>query len=244
MEPSPPTSLTHVISSEFEASDLLPRYTQTHVDDSWFNEETAADDLKTLWSVSQVAEYWTPQPNPSQETSSTRRPYVKDGVLTIPGHQWAPQRTPPNSLELTKKRKLSNPSPPAAQSSSTKPRKKRTRSGRGEISSASFKAARDCKPRQDGYREKNQKKLANRQLRISHTISSETFDIITHGNFSKPGWQGHPPPRLAMDLLLSRYRSGEIKQDLSTFFPIPYPMPPLSVPFFFLAGVFAANVRP
>lgn len=143
--------------------------------------------------------------------------------------------------------KIYNPSDPdsrAALTSVAQPKKKHTRLGRGLISSASFRAIWDCKPRDPRYHTKNQWNLANRQLRTSLTIASETFDIITHGNFSKPGWQGCPPPRVAMDLLLSRYHSGEIKHDLSSFFPVPYPMPPLLAPLSSFVCGFLANLFP
>lgn len=81
-----------VIASEVVASDLLPRYAQTHVDDAWFNSKSAANDLQTLWSVSQVTAHWSLLSKLGQESSCSRRPYIKDGALIVPRHQWDEKR--------------------------------------------------------------------------------------------------------------------------------------------------------
>jgi hypothetical protein len=68
--------------------------------------------------------------------------------------------------------------------------------------------------------------LRERSLRTPDAYVNTAYDIITDGNYSKPGWQGVPPPKMARDLIMRRYASGEIKEDLRTFFPLEYPMPP------------------
>lgn len=113
---------------------------------------------------------------------------------------------------------------PAA-TSTPQGKKKRKRGGRGQISSASWKAIRDCKPH-DEVASKTQRRLAVKLLKKARVLTSDTFSLITHGNFSKPGWQGRPPPKIALSVIVDRYLSGEIKKDLRTFYPLPYPMPP------------------
>lgn len=52
------------------------------------------------------------------------------------------------------------------------------------------------------------------------------YSILIDGNFSKPGWQGVPPPKMARSLVLSRYQSGQIKDDIKAFFPLDYATQP------------------
>lgn len=108
--------------------------------------------------------------------------------------------------------------------------KKRKRGKHQEVFSALWKAICDCKPRDEvAYFAKNQRRLAVKLLKKAQVLTSDTFSLITHGNFSKPGWQGRPPPKMALSVIVDRYLSSKIKKDLSTFYPLPYPMSPTRV---------------
>jgi hypothetical protein len=131
--------------------------------------------------------------------------------------------SPPAAIlrsDFTDPRSASEPLPAA---SSNKPRKR----VRGQKSSLSWKAKRDCQDRDvDDYTEKRNRRLQERSLRTPDAYVNIGYDILTDGNYSKPGWHGVPPPKIARDLILRRYASGDIKEDLRMFFPLEYPMPP------------------
>jgi hypothetical protein len=56
----------------------------------------------------------------------------------------------------------------------------------------------------------------------SDVLQSAVYSVLEDASVSKTGWQGCRPPQLALDNIISRYRSGEITKDLATFHKLPY----------------------
>lgn len=105
--------------------------------------------------------------------------------------------------------------------------KKDRKRGRGQRSSLAWKAKRDCQARdEEDYNEKRNRRLRERSFQTPDAHLNTGYDILRDGSYSKPGWHGVPPPKMARNLILQRYASGDIRDDLKTFFPLEYQMPP------------------
>jgi hypothetical protein len=121
-----------------------------------------------------------------------------------------------------------SPSPTAATKSigPTSLSEKRKRK-RGAQSSASFKDAQKQRRIEVGKGRRDfellrQTRLLQRALTRSKVLTGHSYSILEDGSVSSTGWQGSPPPRLTRDSIVSRYKSGEILQDLTTFRPVAY----------------------
>jgi hypothetical protein len=65
-------------------------------------------------------------------------------------------------------------------------------------------------------------RLLGRALAQGDALRAPSYSIVEDGRVTSTGWQGSPPPKVARDVILRRYFSREILQDLKTFRPVPY----------------------
>jgi hypothetical protein len=67
-----------------------------------------------------------------------------------------------------------------------------------------------------------QARLLGRALAQSDVLRALSYSVVEDGRVTSTGWQGSPPPKAARDVIVRRYLSREILQDLKTFRPVPY----------------------
>jgi hypothetical protein len=102
-----------------------------------------------------------------------------------------------------------------------RPRKR----GRG-AESRRPRGGRDKQEQRAGKSDKRMQRLGERAFREGEAVCSDEFSMQRDALASSSGWQGRAPPKKTQAQLKALCKSGGIRELLSSFYPVPYLIPP------------------
>jgi hypothetical protein len=146
---------------------------------------------------------------PSRPTEAQHR--SKRGPAALPARQ-----------QLKRPKLVQSPAVPVVEGAELTRKRARKRGCRSQRP----RGGREKQEQKIGAGQGRARRLRERAFREGEAVCSDEFSIQANGLASSTGWQGRAPPKKTQSELKQLCETGEIKELLQVFFPIPYSVPP------------------